>query len=73
MPLSAQTATRKDRNAGYCDMEHRHFATIAAIIREMRGAETAENTVDHVAEHFARELAKTNPRFDRRRFLVACN
>lgn len=67
MPLTAQTALRKDRNAGFAPMEHRHFATIAAIIFDM------PSEARHVsAISFANRRAATNPRFDRERFLAAC-
>ena len=35
MALTKDTAHRKDLNAGIGGMQHRHFATIATIIREM--------------------------------------
>lgn len=35
MALTKDTAHRKDLNAGIGDMQHRHFATIATIIREL--------------------------------------
>jgi len=68
--LSTETALRKDRNAGYAYMQHRHFATIAAIISELE--EIAPETHETVANYFAARLAQTNPRFDRDRFLRAC-
>ena len=75
MPLTKDTAHRKDLNAGIGEMQHRHFATIATIIREM--PENLDYLFSHVdrentAEYFAERLAQTNPRFDRRRFLLAC-
>lgn len=56
-------------------MQHRHFATVAAIVANMRGdldLRFSQGEVDRIAKHFADELAKTNPRFDRKRFLAAC-
>lgn len=63
--LSPEAATRKDRMAGKSEMQHRHFATIATILRNMAATRA-------VCEHWADELAPTNARFDRKRFLTAC-
>jgi hypothetical protein len=49
-------------------MEHRHFATIATIVSQL-----ADDMRPAVAHVFARELADTNPKFDRKRFLAACD
>lgn len=77
MPLTTETAARKDRRTGKAEMQHRHFATVAAIISSarystklahLRGAD-----IDAIAEHFADELMSTNPRFDRDRFIAACD
>lgn len=69
MALTAQSALRKDRtNAFASSMEHRHFATIAAIIAELRDEDRQA-----MADFFAERLCNTNPRFDRKRFLAACN
>lgn len=65
MTLTVETAFRKDINVGKSGMEHRHFATIATILRNMSASR-------EVCETWADELAPTNPRFDRRRFLKAC-
>lgn len=70
--LTKDTAHRKDLRTGVSDMQHRHFATVAAIIRGMDG-EDFEGLRPTIARRFADELATTNPRFDRRRFLLACN
>lgn len=74
MPLTKDTAHRKDLNAGLGDMQHRHFATVATIIREMgEGAMPVSRAVhEMIAHHFAHRLSGTNPKFDRRRFLLAC-
>lgn len=74
MPLTKNTAHRKDLNAGIGDMQHRHFATIATIIREMgEGAMPLDRASREMISHrFADRLRSTNPRFDRRRFLLAC-
>ena len=69
MPLTKESAARKDKRTGLAPMQHRHFATIAAIINEMK-AGTGYKT--DLAETFAERLAETNPKFDRERFLAAC-
>ena len=71
MPLTKATAARKDRNAGLCEMQHRHFAAIATIIARLDGTMTKADR-QTVAEHFAWELAATNDKFDKARFLTAC-
>lgn len=67
MALSTEAALRKDR-LGKSSMEHRHFATVAAIIHAIED----EGERQRMAEHFADELRSTNPRFDRKRFIAAC-
>lgn len=70
MALSEQAALNKDRRNHTSEMQHRHFATIADIIAESPfGAKMQRQ----VAEYFADRLRATNPRFDRARFLRACN
>lgn len=68
MPLTTESALRKDRKSAKSGMEHRHFATIADIIRQMPESDTR----GRIAIFFADELRSTNPRFDRARFLRAC-
>lgn len=76
MALTEKSALAKDRRNGLGDMQHRHFATVATIIRGMEKVSNQEHGFidirEDVAEHFADQLAKTNPRFDRARFLAAC-
>lgn len=70
MTLTLESALRKDkRNASRTigGMQHRHFAIIAGIIAQMEPEARAR-----VAREFAAKLAPTNPRFDRKRFLMAC-
>ena len=67
MPLSATAATAKDAGK-LAPMQHRHFATIATIIARLDDPAAREIAADH----FARQLASTNPRFDACRFLRAC-
>lgn len=70
MTLSIESAFRKDRTTGKATMEHRHFATVAVILNSMP-ARWGQRRMDIIA-HFADELAGTNPKFDRARFLKAC-
>lgn len=71
MVLSTKAAHRKDTSVRLASvkMGHMHFAAIAHIIDTMpsvAGKAMAKY-------HFADKLAATNPRFDRERFLAACN
>lgn len=76
MPLATHTAAAKDRNTGMVPMQHRHFATIATIIRNMEKVHNQSHGFidirEDVAEHFADHLALTNDKFDRDRFIAAC-
>lgn len=69
MTLTKETAHRKDLNAGIGEMQRRHFATVATIIREMPADVYG---IEQVAEIFAERLKATNQTFDKRRFLLAC-
>jgi hypothetical protein len=69
--MTEQAALNKDRRAGYCEMQHRHFAAIAAIIAKIPPYNYEERRF--IARHFAEELSHTNPNFDRDRFLKACD
>jgi hypothetical protein len=51
-------------------LEHRHYAFIANVIREM--AAEGHNAAQEVAERFANACAGTNVKFNRARFLAAC-
>jgi len=67
--LKPDAALRKDRaNAKATVLEHRHYAVIAGVIREGFGGDT----LAVVANVFATHLAKTNPNFNRARFIKAC-
>ena len=68
MALTTKAAHRKDITTGISTMEHRHFSTVAAIIRNFGYPQERER----IAQHFANELRATNPRFDRDRFVRAC-
>lgn len=75
--LSQEAAHRKDQTQPSGNkMEHRHFATVAAIIRSMPTVHNGEHGFidvrQEVAEHFADALTATNTKFDRARFLRAC-
>lgn len=67
--LTRESALRKDRTTAQgVTLEHRHFAFIAATIKDWpHDRERAE-----LAEHFADACRRTNGRFDRARFLSAC-
>lgn len=57
MTLTTQAALNKDRNSAIgANMEHRHFALIARILRDM-------NAPKGMCEKWADELRHTNPRF----------
>ena len=68
MPLTEKAERNKDAGK-IAELQHRHFATIATILRRLPpdcyGPE-------QVARHFAEHLGQTNPRFDDARFLRAC-
>lgn len=67
--LTTKSAHRKDITTGLAEMQHRHFATVATIIR---GMPADVYGTEQVAEIFADRLAWTNPNFNRARFLAAC-
>ena len=77
MPLTQTAAARKDARNAKSEMQHRHFATVAAILANAPDF-TKHNSGNPIGAHrqlcryFADELAETNPRFDRDRFLKAC-
>lgn len=76
MALTTEAALRKDRTSAKSTMEHRHFATIADIIKRNRPDDSWLAEIDQwssMAKMFADELRHTNPKFDRARFLKACN
>ncbi len=74
MGLSTEAALNKDKRTGLAPLQHRHFATIAAILLDARSAlflRGEEDPNSALNEYFAERLAETNPRFDRERFLKA--
>ena len=59
--------TKRDVYSKPVKLQHRHFVLIADIIRDF--GYPAERR--RIAEHFANRLARTNPNFDRSRFVSA--
>lgn len=56
-------------------MSRQHFQLIADVLKSERSECRTEQDiaiVEDLAESFACELARTNPRFNRTRFLKAC-
>ena len=72
--LSTTASLAKDRRSARCEMQHRHFACIADILRELptESLGLSADDCERINAFFADELARTNPRFDRARFLTAC-
>lgn len=77
MALTPESALRKDKRTGKDHMQHRHFATVAAILAnapDFTKGNSGNPTRAHrkLCEYFADELAGTNQNFNRGRFLAAC-
>lgn len=76
MPLTAESAARKDRTTAQgAELQHRHFAFIAATLDRTRPANVQAVAYEpwrRMVDAFADDCARSNPRFDRRRFLAAC-
>jgi len=72
--LTQESAARKDRTTGATtELQHRHFAFIAAVIKAMPShAPTLRAQKRSTALAFADACAGSNPRFDRQRFMAAC-
>lgn len=69
MALTTESALRKDRTSAQgATMEHRHFAFIANVLRDVPPKQRKA-----IVERFAQACAGSNPRFDRERFLTACD
>jgi hypothetical protein len=69
------SANRKDVNtaANGVTLQHRHFAFIAATIAALpEHAPTLRAQKAAMASAFADACARTNPKFDRARFIAAC-
>lgn len=67
MALTTESALRKDRTTS-ATLEHRHFAFIAGVLAECHDLAN----YGPICRRFADACARTNPRFDRARFLRAC-
>lgn len=52
-------------------MTRKHFRAIAAILANNARAQYPQN-IDALVSDFANLLAESNPRFDRQRFVTAC-
>lgn len=65
--LTKQAAHRKDTRSAPATFTHQHFRKVAEIIRQIPEAYRVE-----CAARFGEALAATNPKFDRHRFLMAC-
>lgn len=68
MPLTKTAARAKDKRSKIGELQHRHFATIAALISKCRDSALR----DEMAQYMGNSLRLTNPRFDRARFIAAC-
>lgn len=67
--LTQKAALYKDKlGVGNATFEHRHFAALAGMI----AAHPSPTMRDEMARYLSVELANTNPRFDRARFMRAC-
>lgn len=79
MPLTAESAARKDKTQGAgATLEHRHFAFIAATLAITKPPHAVLGKRDKYVEQwedsvliFAGACERTNPKFDRKRFLIA--
>lgn len=75
MALTQASAARKDSRTanGGPELQHRHFAFIADVIRNMPShAATLRTQKRSCALSFADACGRSNPRFNRARFLTAC-
>lgn len=74
MPMTTESAFRKDRRAGgNVELQHRHFAFIADVIASMPDHAASLRTAKlSTASAFADACGRSNPRFDRARFFLAC-
>lgn len=72
MTLSTDAATRKDKTTK-TELQHRHFAFIAAVIASMPDhAPSLRAQKASCATAFADACQGSNPRFERARFMRAC-
>lgn len=71
MALTTESAARKDAttvSGSPVRLEHRHFAFIAAVLADCKDLANQGT----IARRFAEACQRSNPRFDRARFLSAC-
>lgn len=54
-------------------LTRRHYIEIAKIIANAQRQNTTEQALDHVAEDLADMFKRDNSRFDRVKFIDACN
>jgi len=79
LPQFVDHPAYKHLKEGKQDMQltGQHFKFIASVIKDLNEEVLSDYnhdfTVYFVAEWFATALAKTNPQFDRHKFLEACN
>jgi hypothetical protein len=71
--MKLESETRKDkRNAFAYTFEHRHFATVAATLREYFEKNTMSPELkEDMVNHWADAMARTNSKFNRSRFIRA--
>ena len=74
MPMTTSKQLAKDKRTASerPQLEHRHFAVIAAIIKRMPQWNNANDQRRAAAHHFARELRASNKVFNEQRFIAAC-
>ena len=80
MPLTADTAKRKDKTTGASAvLQHRHFAFIAATLMSVKpangnypGAQDSRDQWNDTVKAFGEACRDTSPKFDRNRFYAAC-
>lgn len=72
MALTVKAAREKDLRTGISPMQHRHYATVATIIREIPEDVLAPASKQALAEYFCFRLRNSNLNFNPARFLAAC-
>jgi hypothetical protein len=74
MALSDKAAKNKDELGGDGSaFQHRHYAFVASVIKAMPSfAESLRTQKQSCALAFSEAFSRTNPRFNRIRFLRAC-
>jgi hypothetical protein len=76
MALTQASALRKDKRSASGNLngslQHRHFAVIAGILAD-QCEHMPQKQWSAMCNRFADQLAGTNDRFDRHRFMMACS